>query len=175
MRQGWSVVVWPVTLTAPAPGTKVYLPSGFVDRTFLNVRGLSWNEIEQTFIESISGAELVMLARPPKLMGTLEKTTATITVRVNATSYRLTIAGAKLGPKDKIVSRTDIVTFANPTGQEQVTIANADRFRDEQGRFVFSLRVERLQQAEGGAGFTASSVAKWQFNDIKVDLKGTVR
>ncbi len=169
--QGWSVVVWTIPLTTPASGTKVFIPSGFVD---VNFKGSIWDFRHNQFVETIRPNKIMVFARPPEPIDRIEDATVTLYIEIRASDYRLVVRGAKLDSKGKVASETDIRSFENPTGKLKLTVSDADRFLDDNGRFVFVLYVQRLHEQERNAKISAGKVT-WKFTSVKVDLKGTVR
>jgi len=170
VRQGWSVVAWPLEFTAPAPGGKAAIPSGFVDLEFDHVGMMTWNGRTEQFISAVYPSELLLLARPPDPIGALKDASATIRVALNAVNYRLIVSGVKLGPDGKPVSREQLDAFSNPTGRIELQVANADRFAHADGRFVFSLKIEVLDEE-----LPPTDRGSWKFESVDVALKGTVR
>lgn len=126
------------------------------------------------------------MVRPPWKNGKLKNATATITFNIQATGYKLTASGVKLGNKTKgrkiiVASRSLIDTFSNPAGTFDVTIPQADRFLDKSGWLVFSLDVKSASptqnkltksSAKGTKNNKAKTAVMWKFNSVDVVLKG---
>jgi len=170
VRQGWSVVVWPLEIVAPEPGSEVAIPSGLVDLDFGHVGMTTWNRQMEQFITAMYPSELLLLARPPRPIGGLKNVSATIRVALDAVNYRLIVSGVKLGSDGRPASREQLDAFANPTGRIELQVPNADRFAHEDGRFVFSLKVEVLDKK-----LPPTERGSWKFESVDVALKGTVR
>ena len=169
--QGWSVVVWTLPLTIPPSGTKVFIPSGFMD---VNFRGITWDSQHNRFVETMRPIKMLVFARPPEPIDRIEDPTVTLHIEIRASDYRLVVRGAKLDSKGGTTSTTDIRSFENPTGRLKLTVPDAERFLDDNGRFVFVLDVQRLKKLERGKALSAGK-GTWKFTSVEVDLKGTVR
>ncbi|MCD4826116.1 MAG: hypothetical protein K8S55_16110 [Phycisphaerae bacterium] len=175
VRQGWSVIAWPVELVAPKPGTKVQIPAGFVD---MEIKSTLWNVAKQEFIDSSYPNKLLILVRPPWPGGRLSAATAKLSVQLQAGGFKMVVSGVKLAEKDgnkkgrsKIASRMEMKTVENPAGRYEITIPRVERFRGADGRCAILLEVKRLAPATGGD----ATVMTWKIESMNVSLKGTVR
>lgn len=173
-RSGWWVVVWPLELTAPKAKSKVFIPEGFVDVKFAKGKTLPvWNEISQKFNRDNSrDGEVVVLAGPPRKIFDLDKTIVRLTTEINAIGYRMTVLGI-VGAKGAAAKTEVIKKIDNPSGTETVTITNADRFRQNNGRYAFIVRVERLGK-KTSAG-KRKKMNMWTIENINVSLEGISR
>lgn len=168
-HQGWSVVVWPIGLSAPPAGTEALIPAGLVD---LKVKTSMWDPKEQQFADSQYGGSVELIARPPAPIRRLDGPEATIIISINATSFRLIVSGGQMHPNGYVMAKTEIQTFTNPTGTLKVAVPDAERFAGPNGELLFHLKVEKLGKR------TASALEKavaCRFESIQVALKGTVR
>ncbi len=170
-HQGWSVVVWPIEITAPPAGTQVTLPAGFVDVEFPRANPRVWNSTSEKFLSPKENAELIVRAGPFPPLTDLTDTAMEIAVGIIATNYQLIVYGVQLNADEKIAERTEIARLDNPSGQLKIDVPQADRFRDLHGRITVSLAVKSLGQSVG----PAEQRLPWQFQSIDVVLKGTVR
>ena len=163
-RQGWSVVVWPIHLAPPADGQAVLVPAGFVDVSFTHVGAPVWDGMNQRFNPTFRPTEILVHARPPRVIGQLEAAEAILRISMDATGYRLVVSG--MAPRGR--RKTPLKTFDNP-GVIELTAPLADRFRTADGRYVFSLDVQRIDAP------ARDDMMRWAFEDIEVALKGTCR
>ena len=75
----------------------------------------------------------------------------------------------------KVASATEIRSFANPMGKLKLTVPDADRFLDDNGRFVFVLDVQGLHERKKNVKISAEKISTWKFVSVDVALKGIVR
>ena len=164
-RQGWSVVVWPIRLAPPGDARAVLIPAGFVDLKFTHVGAPVWDEMNQRFNPTFRPSEMLVHARPPRVIGRLEAAEARLRIRMDATGYQLIVSGVvPRGRGEKV----RLKTFDNPRLVE-LAATSADRFRAADGSYVFSLEVQRIGTP------TEDDMMRWAFEEIDVVLKGTHR
>jgi hypothetical protein len=160
-RQGWSVVAWPLGLSAPPAGTPVLVPAGFVKTVFSGTA--IWNAYTQSFNESNYPAEVEMTAELPEVLTGLEAPTVTLRVDMSGPDRILQVFGLTAGGE-----RVAVGEHARPTGEVVFRIDQADRFDTGRGGFGFVLKVTSIDdQGIGRAG------VKWQFKTIDVSVEGT--
>jgi len=179
-RQGWSVVVWPVKIHPPARGIKMLIPAPMVETRFDYVGAPVWNPRTEQFVGSYRKAELVILSRPPKSAGDISRAKAHINIDIRANNYRLTVHGLRMyipratgknAASGRIkLEREKIRSFDNPVGLKVVTVESADRFRQADGTYAFSVTVERI-----GAKPARGEAANWKFESANVALEGISR
>jgi len=172
-RQGWSVVIWPIEFQAPPAGTRVAIPAGLVTRKLRNVMSPVWNSWSKQFYPTSRLSELLVLVRPPSPISALKDTTATLTVGIQASGWKLRISGAKHDAAGKVTLRSEIKSITNPSGNFTITIPQADRFLDADGWYVFSLQVQRL--GAPAVKPSAGQATSWSFKSVDISLKGIVR
>jgi len=169
-QQGWCVVVWPLELSPAPAGAKVFIPAGFVN---LTLRSLVWDPVNERFGQGHGPAELIVTAGVPRQIGRLEQTTAHLNVSIRAPNYRLRISGVQ-GRTGRSRGRLNpIRTLDRPDGTWNLVIPEADRFRSDDGSYVFSLKVERISGRK--KKLPAGSAAAWTFINVDVALEGISR
>jgi hypothetical protein len=134
-----------------------------------------WDARSQTYISTPYRGTVSLWARPPSPITALTEATAKITVQINATNFHMTVAGGQLDEKGNVVPGNELGSFDNPTGRVEATVPNADRFCDNEGRFVFVLLVDKLRKDAEKRDFTMAKATSWKLDGIQIDLKGTVR
>ena len=184
-RAGWSVIAWPMRISPPKPGSEVLIPAGFVEKRLENIRSSVWNSRSMEFHSTNRPGEVVVMARPPWQGGRLRDATAILTVNIQAVGYDLTVAKARLAKNKagmasrlKVVSRTPVETFSNPSGRLRISVPNAERFADAEGWLAFSLRVTRptssakTKTARGKPSPGQDNTVMWKLDSVDVVLKG---
>lgn len=172
-RRGWSVLVWPLELTAPASGAKVRIPAGFVDREYAFVDKAIWSPAERKFNPVTGRATLALLCRPPAVVGSLRQAALDVVITMPLVSdFKLHVLGAT-GLNGKTPQGVvPIREIAAPGGQKiRVRLDNADRFRDKQGNYIVLLKMEPLNEDASEAALLDSGSA-WKFDAIDVALEG---
>ncbi len=172
-RQGWTIVIWPLQIGPPPAADRdrpVTIPEGFVDVAFRQ-RGVPvWNIMTETFQPGRHNAELIVQAAPPASFGGLREASAVLRISIRAPRYRLEVGGYKGGDPDG--ERVVLKPFDNPRlSNEAVAIDRADRFRQADGTYVFSLKVERLDRPSE-ARMDPTDIVEWAFESVDVSLKG---
>jgi len=169
-RQGWSAIIWPLTIAPPTPGSRVVIPSGFVNLDFR--RGAAvWDPTRQAFHKSTNPADLIVDVRPPGSVGRLTKASAKLKIVIRAQSYRLIVSGIR-GKVKAPGSHVKIESFENPAGTLDLTVPDLERFRAPNGSFVLSLKVERLT---GNRPVAPEDIVQWGFASVDVTLEGISR
>ena len=182
--QGWSVIVWPLEFAAPAPGSKVSIPNGFLLKTFepnpavLDAGTHRFHGQEVDF-----GTELIVRIRLPEALGTLDGAAARLAVNMQARGFQLTVCGLTES-SDGRRQRTVIGTIDQPSGQvPAVTVERSERFLSPRdGCYVFSLNIhkphaenratpaiisQRVDQPQAGP--------KWRLSRVDVTMEGVSR
>lgn len=170
-RRGWCLLVLPIEFTAPPPGRKIVIPSGFVNLEFENVGPGIFQPATETFVPTFGNKKLLVLARLPKaISGPLGDAKAHLTVSIrNAGAYRLTVTGVR-GPAKSASSHTVIRSFDSPAGKVTLEIPDAGRFRNDDGQYAFCLSVERI--AGGDAEPEQMSGSQWLFRSVDIVMEG---
>jgi hypothetical protein len=132
-----------------------------------------WNSWSKQFYPTSRLSELLVLVRPPSPISALKDTTATLTVGIQASGWKLRISGAKHDAAGKVTLRSEIKSITNPSGNFTITIPQADRFLDADGWYVFSLQVQRL--GAPAVKPSAGQATSWSFKSVDISLKGIVR
>jgi len=179
-RQGWCMVVWPIELKPPAPGSKVSVPAGFVNVSFKATTDL-WDPVNERFKPLKRDKEMMVSARTPEAVRELDDARAEILIRIRAPEHRLTVEGMPGG--DRTAEGKVLDSFNKPDGLRKVTVHDANRFRSESGEYVFRLKVERTGEGgssaggrnAGGAYAMEEGYATWTFQSVDVSLEGTSR
>ena len=135
-RRGWSVVVFPLEFQPPQPGTRVVLPSGFVELEFRRLNMTVWNALTETFVPQSANADVLLAVRPPACVPGLEKASVRIRASLQAANCRLTIAGVPREAAAAGAGAVEIRRFDNPAGPVSAEATDADRFRDASGAYV---------------------------------------
>jgi hypothetical protein len=179
-------VVFPVTLGAPPPGQVVLVPAGFVHLDYAHVGAPVWDSFNERFNRTFRPAEVIVRARPPEALGRLERATARLRIRMDATGYRLSVSGLTGPGAGRAGAEIPIEQFDSPR-EIDLVIEQADRFRDAAGRYVLDLRVERTGRAAqtpqapagrpppGGTRGRVTDVddmIDWAFESIEITLRG---
>lgn len=172
-RQGWSIINWPIAPTTPASGRRVFIPAGWVE---MNYRAMNWDARHHCFIEVTRDAKVAFTAGAPRSVR-LKNVTAEVVIDVRAGDYRLNLLGVLPGKEQKTVS---LGTFDRPNGVVRLSVPDADRFLDDQGRVSLQLDAVRATMDLpnlGGVKPVSAGVAgaPWQIQRVDVSLKGTVR
>jgi len=184
-RAGWSVIAWPMRISPPKPGSEVLIPAGFVEKRLENIRSSIWNNRSMEFHSTSRPGEVVVMARPPWQGARLRDATAILTVNIQAVGYDLTVAKVRLAKgktgtasRLKVVSRTPVETFSNPSGRLRISVPNAERFADAAGWLAFSLRVARptspakTKTTRGKPSPGQDNTVMWKLDSVDVVLKG---
>ncbi len=165
-RQGESVLVWPLNLSAPQSGTEISIPPGLLTDRFKMLAGSPIHK-GGVFIPSNGASTTMITVQPPRSAAQLDDVTVTISLTLSATGYRMIVQGLQLNALGRVIDATDIATSENPDGSFKIEIPNADRFAVNDGRLVFALKVENLTPE--------SRAIEWGVTNLAVSLKGTVR
>jgi hypothetical protein len=174
VRQGWSVVVHPLTVAAPPPADRdkpVYIPAGFTDVEFSHRGSPIWNMLTQAFEASKFPGELIVEARPPAGFGGLREAGAALTISLRAGQHRLIVSGV-VGGDASNGRRDELARFEPARLTNQVVQApRIDDYRGPDGRYVFSLKVD-LAGADDGEAVPVEDRPDWAFERVDVALKG---
>jgi hypothetical protein len=168
-RDGWCVLAWPVAFRAPASGTSVTIPAGFVE---VDQRGTLIDPQTNEYQESSYGGSLGLKVRPPSCVSSLANATASVSVRLSAANFQLAVAGGKLDSGGQIVPDEVLQTVDDPSGTVAVEVPQAERFAGPDGSILLHLRVKRL---DTGGQNMMSQTMKAKVDGIQIELKGTVR
>ncbi len=164
-RDGWWIVVWPLKLTSPTPGSRVVIPSAFVKVKLGNIK----NRLINPFGFQNRDLTCHVYANPPRQVSQLEKTKAKLTIGILAPRYRVTVNG--ISPDGSV--GPEIGQAKSPAGEMSIEIDNADPFRQQDGSYGFQISVERIDAPEKGN--PGGNSAKWNFDSIDVSLEGISR
>ncbi len=189
-RQGWSVVVCPARIVPPTAGAKALVPPGLVEVEYRSEGTPIWNPLQQKFVETYRPGELIVMARPPASFGAMEQASARIEVVAEAANYRMVVSGVTemseaAPPTDPRrrgrhlgqlrLRRTEVAEFLNPSGRIVAEIPDADRFRQPNGSYVFSIAVERARPGSEAGASPMESALRWSFESVDVSLEGIRR
>jgi hypothetical protein len=160
-RQGWSVVVWPLSIDPPAAGGKVLLPPGFVETQIR--QGQVWAYIRGP-ISGSGVSQIGLRAILPPQIRSLDQASAHITLRLRASNYAMTIS--RIGPDGKpgeVIKKVD-----NPTGIVQVDVPQLDSAGAAGGSFDFVLRLDQIRTGEDNS-------SQWTLESTDIALEGIAR
>lgn len=176
-RQGWTVVVWPVSYERPPAGTTVSIPAGMVATEFVSLGTPVWNAQQRKFLQTIRPTELLVWAWPPEAVGVMRDITARLDIALQASSYRLVVYGVKeYRDSERSVppgGRVKLAEYGGPTGRVSLDIPRAGRFVDDAGRVRLLLAIEAGSTQRKRSLLQAATT--WTFERIEVGLKGTVK
>ena len=170
-RQGWSVVTWPLRYVSPRPGTRMRIPSGFVNVEFSRVPGIAplWSRQAEAFHFLMRDAGVMVSARPPGAVGRLARASAELEVDLRTPGFRLSVLGLGAGERAG-EGGTLLQSFDNPAGRKIVPVADANRFRAEDGSYRFLIRIEKLVRGQGAG--RAGPSARGEIQSVDVGLEG---
>ncbi|MFP4105331.1 MAG: hypothetical protein ACLFVU_04485 [Phycisphaerae bacterium] len=160
-HQGWSVLAWPMQLSAPERGARVRIPGGLVDR---RLRGsVIWNPMTREFMQPFQSGSLYISIAAPEAVGRLEETTATLFIKPSAVNFRLTLFGVT--PEGQTVQ---LDSWDNPGDLQTVTVDNADRFQTPEGRYQFEIKAQNISESSSVADVSS----QWTLERVDVALEG---
>ncbi len=167
LRRAEGVVFWPMRFRPAPPGTQVAIPFGLTVVDLSRVSSFVRNPATEQFIRTTRPAAFPISVRPPT-GSILDDATAQLRIQMdNALTLRLVVEGL-------IGGRTDgrAVELASITAPavETIDVPDADRFRDQTGRFHFRLRAEMIDPTK-----SVTEGANWTYQRIEAALKGTTR
>ena len=164
---GMMLLAQPIAIGRSPAGTTVRIPPEMTVQRYGRLGRVAWSQ-PSGFVEFVDGGAIEVIVGPPPEVGRLEDITATLSVEVTAPTYRLTIEGAgAAGEAELLASRK------HPSGTTSIRVADADRFRNQQGKLRFRLRVSAI--AGEAKDRDVTKVRKWKFQAIETILQGTVR
>lgn len=167
LRRAEGVVFWPMQFRPAAPGTQVAIPFGLTVVDLSRAASFVRNPATEQFIRTTRPASFPITVRPPT-GSVLQEATAQLRIQMdNALTLRLVVEGLTGGePNGQAVELASITAPA----VEVIEVPDADRFRDETGRFHFRLRAEMIDPTKD-----VTEGANWTYRRIEAALKGTTR
>ena len=169
-RRGMGVVAWPVSF-APAPaGEEVAIPFGIAPADVIPQAATSaiWNPSTREFLETTNRADLLLRVTPPAGQRLEAAQVQLRIVLEDGMTLRLNVDGV---PGGNIENRQTVpLETRDRPAIETITIDNANRFRNEQGQYVFRIRVGSIDPV-----VDPTLAANWKFRRIDAALKGQSR
>ena len=169
-RQGWSVVVWPLTLAAPPTGQRVRIPSGFVELEydlFPRILPIYGGKTEE-FRELQGSAGTVVYARPPSVIRRLTGASAELRIDATVSGFDMEVYGLTKGKK-RPTAKVLLDRFTGPKGVLTVRVPDADRFQRADGSFAFYIYFSKpATEKLADKGLSG----KRRLNSVDVGLEG---
>lgn len=156
-QQGWCLVTWPLRIVPPDVGATVMVPAGFTD-----VRYSRGGYQRDSWANSGNASTDLFVSLPPQIKA-LDQARGSIEMRIKGANYVLTLFGMQNGQPVEIMSK------ANPNGQQRIDIPDVNRFRGSDGKYVFRISLKAVSESPdaGTSDFKVESIA--------VSLEGTSR
>jgi hypothetical protein len=160
-NQGWIAVVWPLDIAVPKPGSKVFLPPGFVNVQLGNQANNSWDIVGGRFQRAGLGG-VDFLVSPPEQITLLKDARATITMLMQG-HYKLRVVGIDQSGKEELLQ-----AFDDCNGRKVIDVPQADRFATAGGKFTFGIRLQPQQASDG----EEANSQEWILESADVALEG---
>ncbi len=149
--QGWTIVTWPVRIVPPAAGTPVRIPGAFVHQEYVG-RGpisqrLVWSEGAEEFTPVRGEMETDLWVRPMGPPMRVGEATVRLHLTAVAGAFTLQVLGVS-GGADGEGQRVELASIERPVEAQTVTIPDAERFRRDDGTFVFVLRFAPVDRGD---------------------------
>ncbi len=162
-RTGSAMMIIPLDLRRPAPGSEILVPSPFI-----RLRGSStvFNQRQGKWLGPVTNASTTELrCELPDEVLPMQPTEARLTIKMNAPSRRLTLK----------FNDVTVHSELNPTGEQTWTITDPEALRlDDRGALPLTISVSDVASSEEDPTGSAGMHDNWKIDYLRLDVVGRV-